>query len=602
MSDEDSKPALQQEFSGENGRIHAPVAAKNRGDCSVFQSWQQHGLGGKRQHTVLEGSLVARAKRSKEELVPSNQITATAFKPLPRSLARHPHGLQPGLMQLPETPCPEHSVSSVQSSHHGCEEDGAKAARKSTREWGNQPLSVLDPKLWDLMEHEKSRQWKGIELIASENYTSQAVLEALGSHLTNKYSEGYPGARCYGGNEYIDQIEALCCNRALEAFHLDSKSWGVNVQPYSCTSANFAVFTALLQPKDRIMGLDVLSGGHPSHGYTIAGRKKVSATSIHFETLAYSVDPQTGLIDYENLERLVSAYRPAILVCGGSAYPREWKYENFRHLADKYGAILMCDMAHVSGLVATQECVSPFEYCDIVTSTTHKILRGPRGGMVFFRKGGRPRKNGSTAEESSYDYEEKINFTIFRSLQGGPHNNHIAGLAVALKQVASKEYKDYIRQVLQNTKALADAMVRRNFKLVTGGTDNHLLIWDLRPLGITGAWFEKVTELCHITVNKCTVYGDSSVRGPGGIRIGSPAMTSRGCVEKDFETIAELLSNAVTIAQSLQRDCKSQKDPKLASSSVVQSNKDVVELKRKVEQFSSAFEMPGFDTGSMKYR
>lgn len=237
--------------------------------------------------------------------------------------------------------------------------------------WGNQSLSIADPEIFDIMEKEKRRQFKGIELIASENFVCKAVMEALGSPLTNKYSEGMPGAKYYTGNHYIDQIEFLCCNRALEAFHLDPHNWGVNVQPYSCTSANFAVYTALLHSGDRIMGLDSPSGGHLSHGYYTMGGKKVSAASIFFETLPYKVNPQTGYIDYEKLEEKALDYRPKILICGGSSYPREWDYPRFRQIADKCGAVLMCDMAHISGLVAAKVLCSISNLSYIVLLITY---------------------------------------------------------------------------------------------------------------------------------------------------------------------------------------------------------------------------------------
>lgn len=233
-------------------------------------------------------------------------------------------------------------------------EQGLDSRRAAVRAWGNQPLWLADPEVHEIMEKERQRQFKGIELIASENFVCRAVMEALGSHLTNKYSEGMPAARLYTGNQHIDQIEVLCCERALTAFDLDPEKWGVNVQPYSCTSANFAVYTGLLLPKDRIMGLDSPSGGHLSHGYYATSGKKVSAASIFFEGLPYKVNPQTGYIDYEKLEEKALDFRPKILICGGSSYPREWDYARFRQIADKCGAVLMCDMAHISGLVAAK--------------------------------------------------------------------------------------------------------------------------------------------------------------------------------------------------------------------------------------------------------
>ncbi|KAK9286714.1 hypothetical protein L1049_015117 [Liquidambar formosana] len=309
------------------------------------------------------------------------------------------------------------SSSPFSSKRLSMEQSDLEARRSAVRAWGDQPLCVADPDVFEIMEKEKQRQFKGIELIASENFVCKAVMEALGSHLTNKYSEGMPGARYYGGNQYIDEIETLCCDRALAAFNLDSENWGVNVQPYSCTSANFAVYTGLLLPGDRIMGLDTPSGGNTSHGYYTPNGRKVSGASIFFESLPYKVNPQTGYIDYDKLEERALDFRPKILICGGSSYPRELDYARFRQIADKCGAVLLCDMAQISGLIAAKECVSPFDYCDIVTSTTHKSLRGPRGGIIFYRKGTKLRKRGmllSQGDDSDqYDFEEKINFAVF---------------------------------------------------------------------------------------------------------------------------------------------------------------------------------------------
>mmetsp|Transcript_27020 Transcript_27020/g.29103 ORF Transcript_27020/g.29103 Transcript_27020/m.29103 type:complete len:509 (+) Transcript_27020:47-1573(+) len=459
----------------------------------------------------------------------------------------------------------------------------------------NNKLSDFDPDLAALINSEDLRQRKGLELIASENFTSKAVRDVLGSCLTNKYSEGTVGKRYYGGNEFIDKIETLCMDRALSLYGLDPEEWGVNVQPYSGSPANFEVYTALLNPHDRIMGLDLPSGGHLTHGFQTS-KKKVSATSVYFESMPYVVSCTTGLIDYEDLEYRAKMFLPKLLIAGGSAYPREWDYKRMSEIANSVGAKFMVDMAHVSGLVAGRVADSPFQWADIVTTTTHKSLRGPRSGMIFGR----------------LDYMDNINSAVFPMLQGGPHNNNIGALAVALKEASEPKFAEYAQAVLSNAQALGAGLVKRGHKLATGGTDNHLLLWDLRPLGLTGSKTDMVLERVSITANKNSLPGDVSAINPGGVRLGTPALTTRGLDEKDFDQVAEFLHRGSEIAIKIQHIAEgvlvaqleageiSRKTKKVLLKDfqkVLECNEDVKleidKLRQDVEVFATPFYMPG---------
>jgi glycine hydroxymethyltransferase len=433
----------------------------------------------------------------------------------------------------------------------------------------NKLLKVHDPKLFALISKEYLRQKRGLELIASENFTSKAVMECLGSCLTNKYSEGLPGSRYYGGCEVVDEIEKLCMSRALDTYRLDPNSWGVNVQPYSGSPANLAVFNGLLKPHDRIMGLDLPSGGHLTHGF-YTDKKKISATSVFYESLPYRIK-EDGYIDYNELENLAKMFKPKLIICGASAYPRDLDYKRFREIADLNKSYLLCDMAHISGLVATQEMNNPFEYCDVVTTTTHKTLRGPRSGMIFYKK----------------EYGEDINFSVFPGLQGGPHQHQIAGVATQLLEVQSDEFKEYMIQVKKNAKALANYLIEKDYNLSTNGTDNHLLLVNLRNKGITGSKIEKVCEMVDISLNKNSVFGDKSAISPGGIRIGANALTTRGMKEEDFVYVGELIHRTIELALKVQVD---HKPLKAFVKNLVNYKEELDNIRKDVNDFAVKFE------------
>ncbi|CAK5272175.1 unnamed protein product [Mycena citricolor] len=455
------------------------------------------------------------------------------------------------------------------------------------------PLAEIDPEVKNIIDKETWRQFTGLELIASENLTSLAAMEANGSILTNKYSEGLPHARYYGGNEYIDELEILCRKRALAAFNLDPAKWGVNVQPYSGSTANFAALTALIQPQDRLMGLGLPDGGHLTHGYYTA-KKKMTASSIYFQSLPYSITKDSNLIDYEKLANQAKTFRPKLIICGASAYPRDWDYATLKKIAEKEGAYLMADIAHTSGLIAAQTLRSPFEYCDVVTTTTHKTLRGPRAGLIFFRKD----------LESSPDLEKRVNDAVFPACQGGPHNNTIAAIATALLQVAQPSFREYAKQVISNAQTLGEELVKHGYKLQTGGTDNHLVLWDLRPLGLTGSKVEKVCDLMGITINKNAVSGDASAQVPGGIRLGTSAITSRNMLESDVKVVADFLHRAVQLSLLLQKEAGTKMLKDFVRVATVQEEgkvgyTKVRELRDEVRTFATQWPLPGVDVSGL---
>ena len=396
-----------------------------------------------------------------------------------------------------------------------------------------------DIQILDLIKKEESRQLNGIELIASENFVSNQVLEALGSVCTNKYAEGYPGARYYGGCEVVDQIEQLAIDRLKEIFEAEY----ANVQPHSGAQANMAVMTACIKPGETFMGLDLSMGGHLTHG------SPVNISGILYNAVAYGLNEETGLVDYDEMERKALEHKPKLIIGGASAYSREWDWERMRAIADKVGAIFWVDMAHPAGLIAAGLLKNPVKYAHIVTSTTHKTLRGPRGGIILMGKDFENPWGLKTPKGAVKMMSAVLNSSVFPGIQGGPLEHCIAAKAVSFFEMMQPEFKEYQMQVKKNAAAMGEAFIAKGYKVVSGGTDNHLLLIDLRTKfpELTGKVAEKALVAADITVNKNMVPFDS--RSPfqtSGIRVGTPAITSRGLVEKDMPLIVELIDKVLS--------------------------------------------------------
>ena len=411
----------------------------------------------------------------------------------------------------------------------------------------------MDKIVRKIIKNETRRQDETLDLIPSENITSAEVLAALGSSFTNKYAEGYPGARYYGGNQCADEIEELCRARALAAFGLSPQKWHVNVQPYSGSPANLAVYLALAAPAKaaertkvpphKIMGLRLDMGGHLTHGHG------VSATGKFWNAVHYGVDKKTELLDYAEIARIARAERPRIIVAGYTAYPRVIDFKKFRAIADSVNAYLMVDMSHFAGLVAGGAYPSPFAYADIVTSTTHKTLRGPRGAMIFANRASK------TAVVHEIDIARAIDRAVFPGLQGGPHLNQIAATAVALRDAAHPAFKKYAAQVVKNAHALADGLVRRGWRIVSGGTDTHLLLVDVATRGIFGKAASVRLEENGIICNYNTIpYDPRPPMDPSGIRLGTPALTTRGMKEKEMKEVARLIDEVLGKKKNVKKE------------------------------------------------
>ncbi len=406
---------------------------------------------------------------------------------------------------------------------------------------------IQDNDVKKLLSKEKQRQVEGLELIASENYVSEEVLECMGSILTNKYSEGYSGKRYYNGNEYIDEIENIAIERAKELFGVEH----VNVQPYSGSPANLAVHFALLEPGDKTLGMSLDAGGHLTHGF------KVSFSGKFYNSASYGVNDE-GYIDYDEVLKIAKEHKPKLIWAGFSAYSRVIDWERFRKIADEVGAYFVADIAHVVGLIAAGVYPSPVPYADVITTTTHKTLRGPRGAMIMCKE----------------EFAERIDKAVFPGLQGGPHNHTTAAIAVALKEASTEDFKEYSKQVVTNARVLADSLSKLGYKIVSGGTDNHLFLVDVfSSVNLSGKEAGDMLDKAGITVNKNAIPKDTRKPwDPSGIRIGTPALTTRGMKEKEMEQVARYIDRVL-------RECKVDSDFK--------------KVKKEIKTFTSSFKIPG---------
>jgi glycine hydroxymethyltransferase len=435
------------------------------------------------------------------------------------------------------------------------------------------PLSQADPEIAQWIQKETARQNDGLEMIPSENHCSAAVRQALGSVLTDKYSEGYPKKRYYGGNKYVDQIELLAIERAKKVFRVEH----VNVQPYSGSPANQAVYFALLKPGETVMGHHLFDGGHLTHGC------QVNFSGTTYNSVQYHVDAD-GLIDLAEVERLAQEHKPKLIWCGATAYPREFQFEAFAKIADEIGAYLATDIAHVAGLVAGGVHKSPTPYAHVVTTTTHKTLRGPRGALIMVTKKGL---------EKDSNLDSKIDKAVFPGLQGGPHNHQTAAIAVALDEALQPEFKDYAKQIVKNSKALAKFLMDNDIKLVSNGSENHLILADLTPFGQgKGLYGQDALEAAGVTVNKNTIPADpSSPFYPSGIRLGTPALTTRGMKETEMEQIGSIIAQAVKIgcAYDFSEDKVERKDLIKKFKSEIKENQELKKLKQEVFELCAKF-------------